>query len=447
MLRSAAYRIAIVSSAAFALATMVLGLIVYLSAHAAFTRQLDDRIREDSATLVSEFRAEGRAGLIAAIERRQREDATNDLGYGLFEAGRGRVAGALVTAMPPPGLSDIVFHDPDEGPDPARAITTVLPDGSRLVVAADRAPLERIDRTIVTLFGAAFLAVLAIGAAGAVLLGAYLRRRLSAMSGTAEAIMHGDLGQRVVVGPHSDEFDRLAALLNTMLDRITALLDNLRQVSSDVAHDLRTPLARLRNGLDGGLRHGHVPDERDAAIEQAIARSDDVLTLFSALLRISEVEAGGVKRAFAPLDITLLARELAESYAPAIEDGGRQLACAIDADAMIVGDRELVSQALINLLDNAQIHTPAGTMITLMLRQENTRVLLTVADDGPGVPGGEHARLIQRFVRRDASRSRPGHGLGLSLVSAIASAHDANLVIADHAPGLSVTLDFPRVDR
>lgn len=447
MFQSAAYRIAILSSATFALATFALGLIVYFSAHAAFIQQLDDRITADATSLAAVYRSEGDGDLIEAIDLRETGDPTNDLGYALFSPEGRRIAGTLVTALPPAGLHDIVFIDPKEGPDPARAMTTVLPNGSRLVVAADREPLERIDRTVITLFGAAFLVVLVIGAVGALVLGAYLRRRLSAMSVTAEAIMAGDLSQRVPVGARRDEFDRLAGLLNAMLDRITALLDNLRQVSSDVAHDLRTPLSRLRNGLETGLRHGGTRDERDDAIELAIQQSDEVLALFTALLRISEIEAGRLKRAFASVDLTVLVHDLCESYKPAVEDGGRTLSFELDEAVIVLGDRELIAQAIINLLDNAQVHTPRGTAITVRLQARARDARLLVRDDGPGVPEEDRERVTRRFARLDRSRTRPGHGLGLSLVAAVAHIHDAQLRLGDNRPGLVVILDFQRAGQ
>ncbi|HET8613755.1 MAG TPA: ATP-binding protein [Sphingomonas sp.] len=442
MVRSAAYRIAIVCSAAFALATVALGLIVYLSAHAAFARQLDSRIMEEAAALASSYQSEGRKDLIETIRRRELDNPANELAYALFAPSGRRIAGAMVTRMPAPGLRNIIFMDPREGPDPARAMTVALADGTRLVVAADREPLERIDATIVTLFGAAFAAVVVIGALGALALGAYLKRRLSSISATAEAIMAGDMSQRVAIGPRGDEFDRLAGLLNAMLDRITALLENLRQVSSDVAHDLRTPLSRLRNGLENGLRHPHPPDERDAAIEQAIARSDEVLALFAALLRLSEIEAGRLRQAFAPVDLTALVHDLCESYAPAVEDGGRRLLCRADEAVMITGDRELLSQAIINLLDNALIHTPEGTTITMDLQSRGGEARLMVRDNGPGIAEQDRERVTQRFMRLDASRTRPGHGLGLSLVAAVARIHEARMHIGDNRPGLVVSLSF-----
>lgn len=442
MIRSAAYRIAIVSSIAYALATIALGLIVYLAAHATSVHQVNDRLTSDAAQLVSIFNAQGRNGLIDAIHQRQPEDPTNQLAYALFAPDGQRITGRWIVEAPGPGLHNIIFfRNPQREPDLARALTLRLNDGSLLVVAADTDPTERIDSTIVALFGAAFAGVALIGALGAFVLGRYLQRRLSVMSTTAEAIMAGNLNQRIAIGSRNDEFDRLAGVLNRMLDRITVLLENLRQVSSDVAHDLRTPLARLRNGLENGLNHGHARDERDVALERAIHQSDDVLALFAALLRISEVETGSLRQAFAPVNLSKLVRDTAESYAPAIEEGGRHFRCSVQDGIVITGDRELLAQALVNLLDNAQIHTPFGTTIQLDLTR-GAGVLLSVSDNGFGVPSQDIERLTRRFMRLDASRTRPGHGLGLALVDAIARMHYATLLITNNLPGLRVTIDF-----
>lgn len=442
MIRSAAYRIAVVSSIAYALATIALGLIVYLAAHATSVHQVNDRLTTDAAELASIYSTHGRIGLIEAIHERQVEDPTNQLAYALFAPSGQRIAGVRIAEVPRLGLHDIYFRDPHQEPDLARALTWRLGDGSFLVVGADTDPTERIDSTIVTLFGVAFAGVLLIGVVGAFVLGRYLRRRLSGMSTTAEAIMGGNLERRVAIGAQNDEFDQLAGVLNRMLDRITGLLENLRQVSSDVAHDLRTPLARLRQGLETGLTHEHAPDERDVALERAIQQSDDVLALFAALLRISEVEAGNLRQAFAPVDLSRLVRDAAETYAPAIEDGMRQFRCNVQEGIVVAGDRELLAQALVNLLDNAQIHTPHGTTIQLDLARHVGGVSFSVSDNGFGVPAEDMQRLTRRFTRLDASRTRPGHGLGLALVDAIARVHHATLRITDNAPGLRVTIDF-----
>lgn len=439
MIRSAAYRIAIVYSAAFALAISVLGLGVYWTADHALRAQLDDRIAAEVSSLVSEYRGEGSASLRMVIARRETARATNRLGYALYAADGRRIGGLLRAPRPRPGWQSLAFTDPVEGPDEARALAVALSGGESLVVAADWDELHATEHLILLIFAGAFAAVVAIGIAGAALLGLYLRRRLSAIGDTADRIVAGDLAVRVPIGKRGDEFDRLSLALNAMLDRIATLLDTLRQVSSDVAHDLRSPLNRLRNHLEEGLR----AEDKTRVIEQALVRADDVLAVFAAILRLSEIESGRLRRDFATVDLSALVRDVAESYCPAIEDEGRTLAVVVEPGIVIGGDRELVAQALVNLLDNAQIHTPVGTAITLGLARDATAIRLTVGDDGPGVPAADRDRITHRFTRLETSRSRPGHGLGLSLVAAIARIHGADLVIADAAPGLAVTLVFP----
>ncbi|WP_421854491.1 ATP-binding protein [Novosphingobium sp.] len=442
---SAAYRVAFTYSAAFALAILLLGLAVYYAADADFRNQQDIGIAEETASLVREFDEGGMSDLAAAVTKREAMNPDDGYHYAVFDKAGRKLAGSLSANPAQTGAQDIMLFDPKEGPDPARALVSALAGGGRLVIAIDSEGVERIDRTILTLFAAAFVLVIALGVIGALLLGGYLRQRLARISGTAQAIMAGDLAPRIPVGRRGDEFDQLAIALNAMLDRIGALLDNLRQVSTDVAHDLRTPLARLRGLIESALDGSGDPQTHRPALKRALAQSDDLLALFAAILRISEVEAGEIKRHFRPVALSELAGDLAESYAPAVADGGRSLTASITPALAIAGDRELLAQAAINLLDNAQRHTPPGTAITIEVRGEGESVLLAVADNGPGVAPGDHARITRRFARLESSRTTPGHGLGLNLVAAIAAAHGGSLVIEDNHPGLRVTLLLPKL--
>ncbi|TCM20646.1 signal transduction histidine kinase [Novosphingobium sp. PhB165] len=435
--RSAAYRIAFVYSAAFALAILLLGIAVYFAADAEFRRARDRAISDEVTALLHE--AAG-GSLIAEVRERETAKATDSFGYALFDPQGRRIAGSLDTVRPEPGFGMIVFRDPEEGRDTARAKTVELPDGNRLVVAIDSETVEDINATILMLFGAAFLVVLVIGVAGALVLGSYLRRRLGAISSTARGIVGGNLDQRVPVGTHRDEFDEVALALNTMLDRIAGLMDNLRQVSSDVAHDLRTPLLRLRNQLE---QVGTV----EGAAAKAVEQGDELLKLFSAILRITEVEGGGLAHGFAPVDLSALAEDVGESFLPAVIDSGRSLSTRSVPGVSVLGDRELLAQALANLLDNAIVHTPPGTQITLTLETSDGQARLIVADDGPGVSPADRTRLTQRFFRSEASRTTPGNGLGLSLVAAVAAAHGGDIAIGSEPGGLRVTLTLPRVTR
>lgn len=435
---SAAYRIAITYSAAFALAVVLLGAAMYQVADADFRRQQDGLLKQEAANLAQEYDEGGLPDIVSAIETREAGNSIKAFGYALFDQSDRRIAGALDTARPTLGLGMIAFRDPIEGPDSARADARDLRDGYRLVVARDTEIMEGIDRTIVLLFGSAFVLVIAFGVVGALVLGGYLQKRLDGISGVARAIMSGDMAQRVPVGVRGDEFDAAGAALNTMLDRIGQLMDNLRQVSSDVAHDLRTPLLRLRNQLE---QVGTV----EGAAARAIEQGDAVLALFAALLRIAEVEGGGLTRSFVLADVSALTIDIAESFAPAFADGGRRLTWSVAPGIAVLGERELIAQALVNLLDNARLHTPPGTRIEIRLSADDKTARLSVRDDGPGVPVADHARILQRFARGEASRTTPGNGLGLSLVAAVAAAHGGSVAVATNDPGLCVTLTVPKV--
>lgn len=440
--RSAAYRIAILSALAFSLATALVGLAVYFAAHNAFERQLDMSIEQASTSLHAEFDDEGPAGLIEAIAIREKS-ATKALGFAVFAPDGQRIAGKLDTAMPAPGWHRIVFHDPVEGPDPARSFTAELADGTRLVVAADLEPVERIDETILTAFALGFLGILVISALFATVLGSYLKRRLDRIATVSQGFAGGNLSQRARVGEHADEFDQLAAAINGMLERIEGLLRNLQQVTSDLAHDMRTPLSHLRRDLEY-LQDTDGP-ERDARIQAAIDKSDEILNLFAAILRISELEQADLKRHFQTLDLTRLVAELEEAHLPLAEDSGHALrVTGLRSEVFAEGDRELLAQALINLLQNALRHTPAGTVIEIGADFEDGKPVLFVCDNGPGIAETDRKRVLERFVRLESARSTPGNGLGLSLARAIAEAHGARFELRDARPGLKAVLVFER---
>lgn len=417
----------------------LLGTIVFFAMHFAFMRQLDATITGEAQTLVEEYRSDGGSELDQAIAEREASTSPQRLMYAVFAPDGRRLYGHLQTARPQLGLHNLQFVDPSEGPDAGRGLGVDLSPGERLLVAADSEWVERIDTTLMELFGTAFLVLCLLGFAGALVLAKYLQRRLQTISGTAEAIIGGDIRERMPVGARNDEFDQVAATLNRMLDRIEGLLENLRQVSSDVAHDLRTPLARLRNRLERGAA-----EDPRRAIDEAIVQVDEVLALFAAILRIAEVEAGQTRRFFAAVDLSELATELAESFAPSVQDEQRTLLWSIEDNVWVEGDRELLAQAFVNLLENAQRHTPVGTIIRVGLIHANAWTCFTVRDNGPGVPKTDLARLPKRFARVESSRKTPGYGLGLSLAEAVAKLHGGRLLLRNEKPGFSATVELPR---
>jgi signal transduction histidine kinase len=269
-------------------------------------------------------------------------------------------------------------------------------------------------------------------------------RRIDAINTASQAIVKGRLKERIPVTGKGDELDELSRNLNRMLDSNQSLMESLRQVSSSIAHDLRTPLSRLRQYLEDVRLSADVPGELQSAIDQAIAESDTLLSTFSALLRISQVESKSRRSGFKSVYLSGLFEKIAETYAPVIEETGKTLTWKIAAGASFTGDEELLTQMLANLIENAIKHTPKGAVISLTL-EENSAVLFgTVADNGMGIPEGERKRVFERFYRLDRSRTTPGSGLGLSLVVAVADLHGIAVALEDNRPGLRVVLTFPR---
>jgi signal transduction histidine kinase len=265
------------------------------------------------------------------------------------------------------------------------------------------------------------------------------------MTGTAEAIIEGDLGRRIPVGGSGDDLDRLAATFNRMLDRISALMDSLRQVSNDIAHDLRTPLTRLRQKLEVARSQGQ-PADRAEAVEGALQDVDAILETFSALLRIAQIEGGARRAAFRPLDLSALARNVVEAFAPSAEDAGQSLRFEGGAPVFVDGDGELLTQMLVNLVENALRHAGPSAQVLVHVRattdEAGAQATVSVIDDGPGVPEEERERLFDRFYRLERSRSTPGSGLGLALVAAIARLHGGLVSLCNAHPGLRVEASF-----
>jgi signal transduction histidine kinase len=442
LLRSAANRIAILTALAFALATFAIGLAVYFAAVSALQHELDTVIQQTNVSLLSIYADDGMDGLTESIAARERS-ASNTLAFAVFGQDGRKLAGALDTPMPTPGLQRIHIRSPEGGTYSARALVTTLSARNRLVVAADLGPVEAIAKTILTVFGFGFVAMLVIATVFAVVLGRYLKRRLDRIAQGSRAFASGDLTGRAEVGRHGDEFDQLAASLNAMLDRIAALLGNLQQVTTDLAHDMRTPLSHLRSHLER-LRDSP-GGNRGEMIEVAIDKSDELLNLFAAILRISELEHADLKQHFGPLDLSELVRDLAETHEPIAEDSGHQFRTTSDDKPVLIhGDRELLAQALINLIQNALRHTPSSSRIELGAAFEDGHPSLFVRDNGRGIPDEDRHRVLDRFVRLEAARSTPGNGLGLSLVKAISEAHGARLYLRDAEPGLEARIVFAK---
>lgn len=438
MFRSTSLRLAALYTAAFALSVVVLGVITLFTTRAALSEQFDTRIRAESAALAQEFQTEGLEGVLQAVAERDRTPGALD--YGLIGPGGRPMAGSLAGQGTPSGWSTVQTRQRDGELEPIRVYAVDLSGGYRLVVGDDEERIEALDGAVLRGFVWAFAGVVILGVAGGFALSRDVHRQLAAISGTAEAIIGGDLSRRVPVRGSQDDLDRLAETINRMLDRIAALMESLRQVSNDVAHDLRTPLTRLRQRLEVGLAK---EAERGEAIEGALADLDSILDTFAALLRIAQIEGGARRAGFRTVDLQKLAGTVVDAFSPSAEETGQQLTLESEAAVVIDGDAELLTQMLVNLVENALRHAGEGALIRVGVGLDSGAVRLWVADDGPGVPDAERERLFDRFYRLEHSRSAPGNGLGLALVAAVAKLHGAEARLRDANPGLEACVNFP----
>lgn len=445
LLRTASFRLAALYAVVFGGSVFLLGVVAFWSTRSALEEQVRRRIEAEVALLQEDFRSGGLDRLIATVQERTR--AAANLDYFLVNSAGKRLAGDL------PFVSDrLGWVEIDSGQDATgeqsgsnervRALISQLEGGFRLGVGEDLEQVGEIEDTFLAVLASALGIVLVLGIGGGLLLSAGFLRRVDAIARTAEAIIAGDLSRRIERTGAGDDFDRLSATLNAMLDRIGGLMENVRQVSSDIAHDLRTPLSRLRQGLEEAKDRDLTAADYKSAVERAMGEADALLGTFSALLRIAQIEAGSRRSAFQTVDLSEVMRTVAEAYTVAVEDGGRTLHTDIGDGVQIQGDRELLTQLFANLVENALHHTPRGTTISLCLARQPNEVVAEVADDGPGVPEQERAKVFQRFYRLERSRTSAGSGLGLSMVAAIADLHHATIELLDNRPGLRVVVQF-----
>ena len=442
ILRSSTFRLALVYAALFGASALLLLGFIYWSTAGYMTRQTEAAIDAEIGTFAERYRTTGIPGLVALIrERLQGNSSVYLLADPAFRPLVGGLDGWPLSPSEADGWLEFQFREGDVV-QLALARTFTLRGNFHLLVGRDVRALTRTKRMITrTLaWGLGLTALLAL--VGGALMSRSTARRIEAIHRTGLEIMRGDLSRRIPRDGSRDDFDRLAAHLNEMLDRIAASMDEVRQVTDNIAHDLRTPLGRLRNRLET-LRArpgGDAAAEVDAAIEEA----DRLLATFNALLRIARIESGVLRSGFGEVDLTVLLRDLAELYEPAAQERGQRIEVELPPRARVPGDRDLLVQAFANLFDNAIKYSPEGGTITLGLDQlpgGATRV--RVSDTGPGIPASEREAVMRRFYRGESSRTTPGSGLGLSLVDAVAHLHHAELELGGDDDGLVVEWRFP----
>ena len=456
LVRSTAFRLTLVYLVVFALYAASLLVYFALNTDRLITGQITEAVDGEISSLTSAYDLNGLRQLIVIVDNRSaRPGSTLYLvaapnGQGLV----GNIGSLSPGVLDRNGWSETGYRrleEPEGVQHNALVRVVQLSNGFKLLVGRDLDERERVYQIIADAARGSIALVAVLGLAGGFFVARRVLRRFDAMTATAERIMAGDFSGRLPVTGTGDELDRLAIALNAMLERIEALMRGLKEVSDNIAHDLKTPLTRLKNRCEAALRLAHSETEYRAALESMIEESDGLIRTFDALLMIARAESGQARDNMAAFDAAEIAHGVAELYEPLADDRGLALKVDASEPAMVKGNRELMSQALANLVDNAikYARPKAGAAdgvvaeVVLAVRAEGDRVLLAVADRGPGIPEADRARAVERFVRLEQSRSEPGSGLGLSLAAAVARLHGGELRLEDNAPGLKVIIALP----
>jgi signal transduction histidine kinase len=378
--------------------------------------------------------------LVAEVQGRKANGDYREFNYLVQSAGGEVIAGNLPAMGAVNGWTKVILPGGDLD-EPAIARGRVLPDGNFLLVARDAQSLYDTRDFIFQVLGWGLGLALPLAIAGGIATSLATLRRIETINRATIKIRRGDMTERVPVTDVDDEFNRLAQNINAMLDGLQELTEGIRQVTNDIAHDLRTPLTRLRQDLERAQQEPQTVGY-EALVVRSIASIDEVLDTFSSLLRISQIESGSERARFAWLDLSGLFRDMADTFAAVAEEAGKVVNCNIVGGLKLLGDKTLLRQMIVNLIENCIQHTQRGANITIELGKDETGVYAIIADDGPGVPEWAREKIFRRFFRLDQSRHSPGNGLGMSLVAAIAKHHGIALTVSDNNPGLRVLLRF-----
>jgi signal transduction histidine kinase len=452
LVRSTAFRLTLVYLVVFALYAAALLAYFALNTGRLITEQITETVNDEIAGLVEQYTVGGLRQLILIVENRSLRPGSS---LYLVTAPTGQALAGNVGSLAPgvldkTGWSETVYRRLDEqetAEHSALVRVTQLSGGFRLLVGRDLEERARMGAIITTAARGSVALVVVLGLAGGFFVTRRVLRRFDAMTATTQRIMAGDLSGRLPVTGIGDELDRLAANLNDMLERIEALMHGLKEVSDNIAHDLKTPLTRLRNRAEATLAGRHKPADYRQALESTIAESDQLIKTFNAILMISRLEAGYSSESTSRVDLAAAVRDVVELYEPVAEEAGVALETSVPDALAVNGNRELIGQALSNIVDNAIKYSADSTAkptVRVALERFGHEIRLSVADNGQGIPDdADRARVTERFVRLEKSRSQPGSGLGLSLAKAIMTFHNGRLDLLPANPGLSVVMSFP----
>lgn len=461
-LRTTAFRLTLLSAGLFAFSSFVILTLIYAASVNAATRRADSAISEEIARVEARYEAGGRQAANRYIV--QRSVGGGEFLYLLLDNERQRISGNIsgLPAAAPDEAGRVRFvydrapaegfSDGEEGRD-ARGRIVALGDESQLFIGVD---MEEEARFVGETLNAVLLASglsLGLGLISGAVVSRRFARRLETINAAARTVMAGRLETRAPRTFSGDELDELSSNFNAMLDRVEHLMQRMRTAGDSIAHDLRLPLTRMRGRLESALVQDGDLNDREAALEQAVADVEDLIKTFNAVLSLSRLEGGERRRAFETVDLSALIADIAELYEPVCEDAGLEFDCDRRDGLSVLGDRELLAQAITNLIDNAIKYTPQGGAVMLRGRRTSQdEVEVSITDTGPGIPADDRGRVLERFVRLEKSRTQPGVGLGLSLVQAIAEVHGARLTLDDgpgvaedgQGPGLRIGLCFAK---
>jgi signal transduction histidine kinase len=446
-LRTAAFKLALLYATIFGLSSFVLFVFLYWSITNYVFEQTRGSIDIEMSSLVEEWRTGGEKTIEKEVnDRSSKADSVSS--YYLLQSPAGEhVAGNLGALAARDGSFEELVAPLRAGTNQPRVAVLfegrILPDGWFLAIGRDLNDIREVYDLVLRAFVIALGASVALAILGGMLMSFGFLKRIEAINRTSETIIRGDLGQRIAVLGTHDELDRLGNNLNRMLDRIQSLMESMQQVSNDIAHDLRTPLARLRQRLERVRWPGSKLADYQREVDSAIADTDDILATFAATLRIAQIEARSRVAGFKAVCLSDLFTTIAEAYAPVAEDQGQRLVASVATGVNIRGDADLLTQMLANIVENALRHCPPGSTIDMRLSNGPHAPFGVVSDDGPGIPEDERAKVFRRFYRLERSRTTPGSGLGLSLVAAVADIHEIRLAVRDNEPGTRLEMQFP----
>lgn len=446
--RSTPFRLAMTFGLFFVVAFVVVGFTTYQLLKRELLQELDDAIRETYAVVASTYAQDDLEDLVSTINAYASLSKANDRIFSVIDRDGKKIAGNFSAIGLPDGMSDVSSEDIGLGGDTDFRLMAGPIGDKRLIIGQSFEETDKMEQIALVSFAWATLLVIAAGVIGGVVLATNARQRLDGIATAMSAISHGDLDVRVPLRGNGDDIDVVSHQINQALERLSVVVETMRQVSADIAHELKTPLNRLKMQIEGAV----AGEERGERISQALADAldevDQINATFEALLRISQIEAGARKTRFRAVDLADVVASVAEIYADVAEDNGQSLTIAMDTGQkrFVHGDRDLLTQMFVNLIENAIRHCPRGAEIEIGLAFSPDDAVASVGDNGPGIPAEERDKVFRRLYRLDKSRTTSGSGLGLSLVRAIADLHGGDVVMKDNAPGVRAEVRLPLMD-